>query len=130
MAECQQRGAKRAIALKVSAPFHCALMMPAQEGMTVPLHQATFSNLQIPLVNNVDAAIVHSGDEARTGVIRQISSPVRWTASVERIIAEGVDTFIEVGPGKVLCGLIKSVNRSVKLLNVENRESLESVLHS
>lgn len=130
MTECQQRGAKRAIALKVSAPFHCALMMPAQEGMTAPLNQATFSNLQIPLVNNVDAAIVHSGDEARTGVIRQISSPVRWTASVERIIAEGVDAFIEVGPGKVLCGLIKSVNRSVKLLNVENRESLESVFHS
>ncbi len=124
-AKCIEMGAKRAIPLKVSAPFHCALMMPAQELLTPTLAATTFSDLSTPLVNNVDAAIVTSGDVARAGLIRQVSSPVRWAASVEKMIAEGVGTFIEVGPGKVLCGLVKSISRDVKWLNVENNASLE-----
>ena len=127
-AKCTEMGAKRAIPLKVSAPFHCALMMPAQEQLTPTLNAATFSDLATPLVNNVDADMVNSGDVARAGLIRQVSSSVRWTESVERMIAEGVSTFIEVGPGKVLCGLVKGVSKEVRLLNVENAASLEDTL--
>jgi [acyl-carrier-protein] S-malonyltransferase len=127
-AKCTEMGAKRAIPLKVSAPFHCALMLPAQEQLTPTLNAATFSDLATPLVNNVDAAIVNSGEVARAGLIRQVSSSVRWTESVEKMIAEGVDTFIEVGPGKVLCGLVKSISKEVRLLNVENAASLEDTL--
>ena len=124
-AKCTEFGAKRAILLKVSAPFHCALMMPAQELLTPTLTATTFSDLSTPLVNNVDAAMVTSGDVARAGLIRQVSSSVRWATSIETMIAAGVDTFIEVGPGKVLGGLVKSISRDVKLLNVENNASLE-----
>lgn len=127
-AKCMEMGAKRAIPLKVSAPFHCALMMPAQELLTPTLAATTFSDLSTPLVNNVDAALVTAGDVARAGLIRQVSSSVRWAESVERMIAAGVDTFIEVGPGKVLCGLVKSISRDVKLLNVENNASLEDAI--
>ncbi len=127
-AKCIELGAKRAIPLKVSAPFHCALMLPAQELLTPTLAATTFSDLSTPLVNNVDAAIVSSGDVARDGLIRQVSSSVRWAQSVEHMIAQGVNTFIEVGPGKVLCGLVKSISREVKLLNVENQASLEDAV--
>ena len=127
-AKCIELGAKRAIPLKVSAPFHCALMMPAQELLTPTLAATTFSALSTPLVNNVDAAIVTSGDVARAGLIRQVSSSVRWAESVATMIAQGVNTFIEVGPGKVLCGLVKSISRDVKLLNVENQASLKETV--
>lgn len=127
-AKCTEMGAKRAIPLKVSAPFHCALMLPAQEQLTPTLNATTFCDLATPLVNNVDAAIVNSGDLARGGLIRQVSSSVCWTESIEKMIAEGVDAFIEVGPGKVLCGLVKSISREVRLLNVENVASLEETL--
>lgn len=126
--ECQQRGARKAVMLKVSAPFHCALMMPAQTGLTAPLEATTFSDLSVPLVNNVDAQLITSGAEARAGLIRQISSPVRWSASVELMLGQGVDRFIEVGPGKVLIGLVKSISKEPELMNVENSESLDSTL--
>ena len=126
--KCTEFGAKRAIQLKVSAPFHCALMMPAQEQLTPTLNATTFCDLATPLVNNVDAAAVASGAVAREGLIRQVSSSVHWTASIEKMIAEGVGTFIEVGPGKVLCGLVKSISRDVKLMNIENQASLDDVL--
>jgi [acyl-carrier-protein] S-malonyltransferase len=132
--ECKARGAKRAMLLKVSAPFHSALMMPAQEKMTEPLNAATFNDLSVPIVNNVDAAIVNSGAISREALIRQISAPVRWTASVEKLLAEGVETFVEVGPGKVLCGLVKAIakdaGKEVKLLNVEDQTSLQATLEA
>lgn len=128
VAECQQRGARKAVMLRVSAPFHCALMMPAQEGMTAPLAAASFSDLNVPLINNADARLITSGAEARDGLVRQISSPVRWTESVSLMLAQGVDTFIEVGPGKVLSGLVKSISKAPTLLNVENSESLNACL--
>ena len=127
-AKCLEMGARKAIALKVSAPFHCALMMPAQEQLTPALTEATFNDLVIPLVNNVDAETVSTGNVARAGLIRQVSSSVRWTESVEKLIAEGVTSFIEVGPGKVLCGLVKSISKEVTLMNVENLASLEDSL--
>lgn len=132
--ECKARGAKRAMLLKVSAPFHSALMMPAQEQMTEPLNSATFSDLSFPIVNNVDAAVVTSGATSREALIRQISAPVRWTASVEKLLAEGVETFVEVGPGKVLCGLVKAIakdaGKEVKLLNIEDQTSLQATLEA
>ncbi len=127
-AKCLELGAKRAIPLKVSAPFHCALMMPAQEQLTPVLAAATFNDFAVPLVNNVDAEIIADGAVARAGLIRQVSSSVRWTESVERLLAAGVSTFVEVGPGKVLCGLVKSISREVTLLNVENKASLEDAV--
>lgn len=132
--ECKARGAKRAMLLKVSAPFHSSLMMPAQEQMTEPLNSATFNDLSYPIVNNVDAAIVTSGATSREALIRQISAPVRWTASIEKLLAEGVETFVEVGPGKVLCGLVKAIakdaGKEVKLLNVEDQTSLQATLEA
>ncbi|HWQ31503.1 MAG TPA: ACP S-malonyltransferase [Blastocatellia bacterium] len=128
VSECQQRGARKAVMLKVSAPFHCALMMPAQEGMSEPLNATAFRDCAVPLVNNADARLITSGAEARDGLIRQISSPVRWTESVGVMLAQGVTTFIEVGPGRVLTGLVKSISKEPVLFNVENTESLNACL--
>jgi [acyl-carrier-protein] S-malonyltransferase len=126
--ECQARGAKRAMMLKVSAPFHSALMLPAQEKMAETLASVNVNNLSFPIVNNVDAAIVGDGAQAREALIRQISAPVRWTESVIKLFEQGVDTFIEVGPGKVLVGLVKAIakeiGQEVKLLTVEDQASL------
>jgi len=118
------RGAKRVIGLKVSAPFHCSLMLPAQQRLAVDLDDTVFRDLQIPLVNNVDAQILLSGDATRDALVRQVSSPVRWLESIELLIAKGVSRFIEVGPGKVLTGLMRQINREVKALNVEDSASL------
>ena len=132
--ECKARGAKRAMMLKVSAPFHSALMMPAQEQMTEPLNSATFNDPAFPVINNVDSAVVTSGVVSREALIRQISAPVRWTTSVEKLLAEGVETFVEVGPGKVLCGLVKAIakdaSKEVKLLNVEDLASLQATVEA
>ncbi|MGH9936900.1 MAG: ACP S-malonyltransferase [Blastocatellia bacterium] len=132
--ECKARGAKRATILKVSAPFHSALMTPAQEKMTGPLNAATFDDLSFPIVNNVDAAVVTGGSQSRDALIRQISAPVRWTDSVMKLLDEGVETFVEIGPGKVLIGLVKAIakdaGKEVKLLNVEDQASLQVTVES
>jgi [acyl-carrier-protein] S-malonyltransferase len=110
--------------LKVSAPFHCALLMPAQEKLAGPLSETAFSDLTVPLVNNVDAQLVTKGEKARDGLVRQVSSPVRWTESVELMLAQGVETFVEAGPGKVLIGLVKGISKAATLFNVENTDTL------
>jgi [acyl-carrier-protein] S-malonyltransferase len=130
VAKCQELGARRAVMLKVSAPFHCALMKPVQERLSGPLGETHFNDLAVPLVNNVDARAVTRGDEAREGLIRQVSAPVRWTEVVERMLAEGVSTFVEVGPGKVLVGLVKSINKTPLLLNVEDSASLAATVEA
>jgi [acyl-carrier-protein] S-malonyltransferase len=119
-------GAKRFIKLNVSAPFHSTLMMPAQERLAVDLERIGFADLQMPLVTNVDAAVIRKGGEARESLVRQVSAPVRWLESMELLIKEGVDTFVEVGPGKVLAGLLRQINREVKCFNVEDAPSLKS----
>ena len=124
----EQRGARKTILLKVSAPFHCALMQPAQDLLTGPLMETRFRDLEIPLVNNVDAEIVSNGEQARSGLISQVTAAVQWTRSIGTLIDAGVTTFVEVGPRKVLSGLVKSINREVTLLNVEDRASLEATL--
>ena len=123
-----QQGAKRTVILPVSAPFHCALMMPAQERLEKDLRQTTFSKPQVPLVCNVDADTIETGDQAREALIRQVSLPVRWEESVRLLIEEGVTTFVEVGPGKALTGILRQIERSVQALNVEDEKSLNAAL--
>jgi [acyl-carrier-protein] S-malonyltransferase len=120
------RGAKRAIKLPVSAPFHCALMQPAQERLSADLERTEFADLRVPLVTNVDAAVIQSGSEARASLVRQVSSPVRWLESVESLAGAGVETFVEVGPGKVLCGLVRQIIPDARCLNVGDAAGLEA----
>jgi [acyl-carrier-protein] S-malonyltransferase len=119
-----QLGAKRAVILAVSAPFHSALMMPAQLKLEADLKQSAFGPLRVPLVTNVDADTIETGDQAREALIRQVTAPVRWLESVRLLIDEGVNTFVEVGPGRVLTGLLRQIERSVAALNVEDEKSL------
>ena len=124
----KERGAKRAIKLNVSAPFHCALMMPAQKKLEKDLQEITFQNLRFPLIENVSAQANTKGERVRIALTEQVSSPVYWAQSVETLLVEGVETFVEVGAGKILSGLVKQINRDVRILNVENKESLQSLL--
>jgi len=123
-----QNGAKRAVILPVSAPFHCALMAPAQKRLEHDLRVASFGPLRIPLITNVDAEAVTSGDEEREALIRQVTAPVRWLDSVHEMIESGATIFVEVGPGKVLCGLLRQIDRSVRCLNVEDAASLQATI--
>ncbi|HEV8140864.1 MAG TPA: ACP S-malonyltransferase [Pyrinomonadaceae bacterium] len=120
------RGAKRAVKLNVSAPFHCALMKPAQEHLTANLDALQFDDLATPLVTNVDAKPIKTGAEARDSLVRQVSQPVRWLESVEFLSSHGVQTFIEIGPGKVLSGLVRQINRELRCLSVEDDSSLRA----
>ncbi len=113
-------GVRKVVKLNVSAPFHCALMQPAQERLAADLAQLEFNDLRVPLVTNVDAVPIRSGDAARAALVRQVSAPVRWRESVERLVNEhGVKTFIEVGPGKVLAGLVRQIAPEARCMNVE-----------
>jgi [acyl-carrier-protein] S-malonyltransferase len=123
-----QSGAKRAVILPVSAPFHSALMMPAQEKLEKDLQNIAFADLQVPLVTNVDADTIRTGDEARNALVRQVSMTVRWEESMRALLDEGVNTFVEVGPGRVLTGLMRQIERSVASLNVEDEKSLAGTL--
>jgi [acyl-carrier-protein] S-malonyltransferase len=123
-----QLGAKRAVILAVSAPFHCALMLPAQEKLEKDLKETHFSALHVPLVTNVDSDTIETGDDARDALVRQVTMPVRWEESVQMLIDEGVNTFVEVGPGRVLSGLLRQIERSVATLNVEDEKSLAATL--
>jgi [acyl-carrier-protein] S-malonyltransferase len=124
----KEAGAKRAILLQVSAPFHCALMMPAEKRLSVDLDNCAFVDLKCPLVTNVDAQAIRTGAEARSGLKRQVSRPVRWQETIQRLLDEGVRRFVEVGPGKVLLGLIRSIDKSATMLNAEDEKSVENVL--
>ncbi len=123
-----QLGAKRSMMLAVSAPFHSALMMPAQEKLEKDLRATSFADLQVPLVTNVDADTIRKGDEARKALVRQVTMPVRWEESMRLLLDEGVNTFLEVGPGRVLTGLMRQIERSVASLNVEDEKSLQATV--
>jgi len=123
-----QAGAKRAVILAVSAPFHCALMEAAQKRLEPDLRAATFGPLRFPVVTNVDAEAVVSGEEARDALIRQVTQPVRWLDSLHEMIDAGVNIFVEIGPGKVLSGLLRQIDRSVHSFNVEDAKTLQSTL--
>src|SRR5229473_4719955 len=121
-------GAKRAVMLTVSAPFHSSLMQPAAVRLEADLGTIAFHTLRVPLVNNADAEITTSGDEARESLVRQVTLPVRWEESVRELIDQGVNTFVEVGPGRVLTGLLRQIDRSIHVFNVEDEKSLRSTL--
>jgi [acyl-carrier-protein] S-malonyltransferase len=118
--------AKRVIKLKVSAPFHCALMKPAQDRLAPDLERLSFNEPEIPVVTNVDARATRAPGELRDALVRQVSAPVRWLESMQLLVQQGIDTFVEAGPGKVLSGLMRQISRDVKTLNVEDAASLEA----
>jgi [acyl-carrier-protein] S-malonyltransferase len=122
----KERGAKRAMKLNVSAPFHCALMKPAQDRLAVDLQNVRFADAQTPVVTNVDATAEQNGGKLRDLLVRQVSQPVRWLESVEFLINQGVQTFIEIGPGKVLSGLVRQIDRNVRCVNIEDESSLRA----
>jgi [acyl-carrier-protein] S-malonyltransferase len=124
------RGAKRAIMLPVSAPFHCALMQPAQERLAADLGNLKFKAMQLPLVKNIDGEVTRDAEQARQALVSQVTGAVQWVRSMQTLVAQGVQTFIEVGPGKVLCGLMRQIDRSQTCLNVEDVVSLEKTLTS
>ena len=123
-----QSGAKRAVILPVSAPFHCALMKPAETRLEADLRATEFGALRFPLVTNVDAEAITSGEDARDALVRQVCMPVRWEDSIREMIAEDVRIFVEVGPGRVLSGLLRQIDRSVRAFNVEDAASLQATL--
>jgi [acyl-carrier-protein] S-malonyltransferase len=123
-------GAKKVVALQVSAPFHCALMQPAQDRLAEVLKTIQFDEAAFPLICNVDAKIAVEGDIERDALIRQVTAPVRWVESMQLLIAEGVTRFYEVGPGKVLTGLLRQIDRSQKCSNIEDSASLRKALET
>jgi [acyl-carrier-protein] S-malonyltransferase len=120
-------GVKRAVPLPVSAPFHCDLMKPAQERLAADLDAAQFGDLAVPLVNNVDAKLITSGAEARDGLYRQVPNSVRWTDSVRVLETEGVTRAVEIGAGKVLCGLMKAIAPTIQTASFGVPDDLEAV---
>ncbi|MGH9507772.1 MAG: ACP S-malonyltransferase [Terriglobales bacterium] len=118
----------RAVPLPVSAPFHCALMLPAAETLEGDLWNTFFCELEIPLVTNVDAEPIEGAEEARDALIRQVASPVQWEKAMRWLLARGVDTFIEAGPGRVLSGLLKRLDRGKTVFSAESPESIQAVL--
>lgn len=125
---CKAAGAKRALPLPVSVPSHCALMKPAAEQLTADLATLSFAPMQIPVVNNVDVAVVDSADAVKDALIRQLYSPVRWTESVEWLVAQGVTDIVELGAGKVLSGLIKRIHKETTTSSVNDLASLQAAL--
>lgn len=122
------RGARRAILLNVSAPFHCSLMKPAADRLAVDLDAVAIRDPIVPLVNNADAAVVRTAEEIRDGLKRQVTSPVRWTDSMLALRRKGADVFIEVGPGKVLSGLMRQIDREAQTWQAGDTVSLGEVV--
>jgi [acyl-carrier-protein] S-malonyltransferase len=122
----KESGAKRAVLLQVSAPFHCSLLKPAEERLGPELDACTFEDPRCPLMTNVDARPAMRGASVRDALKRQVSRPVRWQESIQSMVNEGVNTFVELGPGKVLCGLVRAVDKSALTFNVEDQKSLEN----
>jgi [acyl-carrier-protein] S-malonyltransferase len=126
----KERGAKRAIKLNVSAPFHCALMMPAQERLAGDLANLEYGNFAMPILHNVDAEVNTSASNVCDRLTRQVASPVRWLDTIENMRSLGVEKFIEIGPGKILTGLVRQIDREAVYSNIENAESLRNTLET
>ncbi len=123
-----ERGAKRAKLLPVSAPFHCSLMKPAQDRLTNDLGSIKFQTPGIPVVCNVDAAPLEDAERSRDALLRQVTGSVKWDQSMRVLVSKGIQTFVEIGPGKVLCGLMRQIDRSKTCLNVGDEASLLKML--
>ena len=128
MVLAKQRGAKRALPLPVSAPFHCALMAPAREGLAPALAQTPFADPRFPVVVNVDARPVGTGEASRDALVRQIDSPVRWAESIRVLAGElGVSRLVEVGPGSVLCGLARRIDSKLECLPLADPSAIDRI---
>lgn len=125
---CRTRGAKKVVMLKVSAPFHCALMQPAQDRLAELLGGLTFRDAQVPVCVNVDARLETNGDKLREALVRQVTGAVRWAESMRVVIGQGPKAWVEVGPGRVLSGLMRQIDRGQTCVNVEDGASLEKAL--
>jgi [acyl-carrier-protein] S-malonyltransferase len=125
---CKERGARKTVMLPVSAPFHCALMQPAQDRLTPLLGGLNFADARVPVAINIDATLETAAATLRDALIRQVTAAVRWVESMQALIAQHPTHFIEVGPGKVLCGLLRQIDRTQPSLNVENSATLEKAL--
>lgn len=125
---CKEKGAKRALPLAVSAPFHCSMLIGAGEKLAKELENVAVGEMKIPVVTNVTADYVKSSGDIKPLLIKQVSNSVLWEESVRKMIADGVDTFVEIGPGKTLTGFIKKIDKTVTVCNVEDMASLEKTL--
>ena len=121
-------GAKKVIPLAVSVPSHCAMMKQAGDRLAQELDRVKISDLSFPIVNNADAKFIRSAGDLRPSLLKQISSPLYWEDSIRNMTADGYDTFIEIGPGKVLSGLVKRIAKDAKVLNVEDQKSMSDTL--
>lgn len=126
----KEKGAKRVIPLEVSGPFHSELMKPAADKLKAVLDSCAIKDAEIPIISNVTSDVMQDGEEIKERLIEQLYSPVRFEESVQRMLDQGVDTFIEIGPGKVLSGLVKKINRRVKTIAVSDPESIELAVKS
>lgn len=122
---CTEKGAKRTILLAVSAPFHCSMLKPAGDKLAAELHNVEFAEFKIPLIANATAQIIDSSAYIKELLIKQVSSPVLWENSIKLMLEKGVDTFVEIGPGKILGGFVKKISKEVRIFNIEDLDSLE-----
>ena len=125
---CKEKGAKRSVILPVSAPFHCSLLKPAGEKLAAELDKIQFRDMKIPVVTNVTAEYIQDYRVVKDLLVRQVSTAVRMEDSIRNMINNGVDTFIEIGPGKALSGFIRKISKDVKVLNVEDIDSLNKTI--
>ncbi len=125
---CKSKGAKRAMLLPVSAPFHCSLLKPAGEKLAAELDKVSLNDIKIPVVTNVTGEAVVDKGVVKEYLVRQVSTSVMWEKCIRTMLDAGVDTFVEIGPGKVLSGFVKKIDRDATVLNVENSETLNKAL--
>jgi [acyl-carrier-protein] S-malonyltransferase len=128
MKYCTEKGAKRAILLAVSAPFHCSLLKPAGDRLDIELQKVKFEESKIPLIANATAQVVNSSADTKELLVRQVSSPVLWENSIRFMLEKGTDTFVEIGPGKVLSGFVRKISKEARIFNIEDLDSLEKTL--
>jgi [acyl-carrier-protein] S-malonyltransferase len=125
---CKEAGAKRVLPLPVSVPSHCALMKSAADKLALELDKITFNAPKISVINNVDVAVESSAEAIKIALVKQLYSPVRWSETISKLTSDGIEQVVEVGPGKVLQGLIKRIDKSVTCISVNNSDSLANAL--
>ncbi|MBW9153845.1 ACP S-malonyltransferase [Clostridium estertheticum] len=126
--KAKEKGAKRAIVLSVSAPFHSSMLKPAAQKLEIELKNISFDDMTIPLMTNVNGDYVKNKDDIKDNLILQVMSSVLWETIIKRMIKDGVDTFVEIGPGKVLSGFVKKIDRKLKIVNIEDMDSLNKAV--
>ncbi|MCX7711049.1 MAG: ACP S-malonyltransferase [Clostridia bacterium] len=125
---CKEKGAKRSMVLPVSAPFHCSMLKPAGEKLAAELEGIELSDMKLPVVTNVTAEYIQDKSKVKELLIKQVSNPTKWEECVNAMLKDGVDTFVEIGPGKTLSGFIKKISKEAKTLNIDDLDSLNKTL--